>query len=43
MSNFISKQGFLFYSLPINDKEKIKIDTLLTLLDESGVKKIPRS
>ena len=39
MSNFISKQGFLFYSLPINDKEKIKIDTLLTLLDESGVKK----
>ena len=37
MEDFSTKQGFLFYSFPLCEEEKEKIDGFLTLLDRSGV------
>ena len=37
MEEFSTKQGFLFYSFPLYEEEKEKIDGFLALLDRSGV------
>lgn len=37
MKDFSTKQGFLFYCFPLQEKEKQKVDELLALLDESGI------
>ena len=37
MKEFSTKQGFLFYSFPLCEEEKAKIDGILALLDRSGV------
>lgn len=37
MEEFSTKQGFLFYSFPLYEEEKEKIDGFLALLDCSGV------
>ena len=37
MEEFSTKQGFLFYSFPLYEEEKEKIDGFLALLDRSGI------
>ena len=37
MDKFSTKQGFLFYSFPLQEEEKAKIDGIQALLDYSGV------
>lgn len=37
MEEFSTKQGFLFYSFPMHEEEKDKIDGFLSLLDSSGI------
>lgn len=40
MKEFSTKQGFLFYSFPLREEEKEKIDGLLALLDVSGISEL---
>ncbi len=42
MKEFSTKQGFLFYSFPLCEEEKAKIDGLLSLLDQSGIEELIR-
>ena len=42
MEEFSTKQGFLFYSFPLYEEEKEKIDGFLALLDRSGVEELIR-
>lgn len=37
MDEFSTKQGQLFYSFPIYEEEKAKIDAIMSLLDRSGI------
>ena len=37
MEEFSTKQGFLFYSFPMHEEEKDKIDGFLSLLDCFGI------
>lgn len=40
MDEFSTKQGQLFYSFPIYEEEKAKIDAIMSLLDRSGVAEV---
>ena len=40
MDEFSTKQGQLFYSFPIYEEEKAKIDAIMSLLDHSGVAEV---
>ena len=42
MKEFSTKQGFLFYSFPLCEEEKAKIDGFLSLLDQSGIEGLIR-
>ena len=42
MKEFSTKQGFLFYSFPLCEEEKAKIDGILSLLDQSGIEGLIR-
>ena len=42
MREFSTKQGFLFYSFPLCEEEKTKIDGILSLLDQSGIEELIR-
>ena len=42
MEEFSTKQGFLFYSFPLYEEEKTKIDWILSLLDQSGIEELIR-
>ena len=42
MEEFSTKQGFLFYSFPLYEEEKTKIDGILSLLDQSGIEELIR-
>ena len=42
MKEFSTKQGFLFYSFPLYEEEKAKIDGILSLLDRSGIEELIR-
>ena len=40
MDEFSTKQGQLFYSFPIYEEEKAKIDAIMSLLDRSGIAEV---
>ena len=42
MEEFSTKQGFLFYSFPLCEEEREKIDGILSLLDQSGIEGLIR-